>query len=139
MRASSSLTRLAVLGAVLAAPLALGACSTMEEAFGMGKLPPDEYAVAPRRPLAMPPDINLRPPQPGAAALADYSASGLAASSMATAGEGAGAAPASAPAAPPAPISAPPVESAPSDATSTTSGDGTGRVLTTGTPAPTTP
>ncbi len=32
----------------------------------MGKQPPDEFAVVSRAPLIIPPDFNLRPPEPGA-------------------------------------------------------------------------
>lgn len=46
--------------------LALGACSGAKEQLGLNRKAPDEFAVAKRAPLAMPPDYSLRPPTPGA-------------------------------------------------------------------------
>src|ERR1700743_853263 len=46
--------------------LALAACSDIKEDLGMGRSPPDEFAVVDRPPLSMPPDFGLRPPQPRA-------------------------------------------------------------------------
>jgi len=46
--------------------LALSACSTVEEQLGLTKQPPDEFRVVTRAPLAIPPEFELRPPQPGA-------------------------------------------------------------------------
>jgi hypothetical protein len=40
---------------------------TVAENLGMGKRAPDEFQVVRRAPLVLPPDYNLRPPQPGAA------------------------------------------------------------------------
>jgi hypothetical protein len=54
--------------AVAAVGLALSGCSTFREAIGAGKNPPDEFTVLTKAPLVIPPDFNLRPPQPGAAA-----------------------------------------------------------------------
>ena len=53
---------------VLALPL-LSACAggTVQEALGMGKRSPDEFAVVSRAPLVVPPDFDLRPPRPGEA------------------------------------------------------------------------
>lgn len=39
---------------------------TVQENLGMGKRQPDEFQVVRRAPLVLPPDFNLRPPQPGA-------------------------------------------------------------------------
>jgi hypothetical protein len=50
-----------------AAALALAGCDGLDRALGMEKVVPDEFAVTPRAPLAIPPDYALRPPQPGAA------------------------------------------------------------------------
>jgi microcompartment protein CcmK/EutM len=47
---------------------ALAGCQDVKSAFGGGKLTPDEFAVMPKAPLVMPPDYNLRPPQPGSRA-----------------------------------------------------------------------
>ena len=91
MRVSSFSLRTAIVCVGLGAMTALGGCDTVQETLGMGKAPPDEYAVAPRRPLAMPPDYDLKPPQPGAPAPADISASGIAAQAITTSGTGAAA------------------------------------------------
>ena len=47
--------------------LALAGCGqgTVQEALGMGKRSPDEFAVVSRAPLILPPDYGLRPPRPG--------------------------------------------------------------------------
>jgi hypothetical protein len=55
--------------------LALSACGNVREDLGLGRNPPDEFAVADRPPLSMPPDFSLRPPQPGAARPQDIDAS----------------------------------------------------------------
>ena len=85
--------RLAAIAGVLAAGFGLAGCETMGDALGIGKSAPDEYAVAPRRPLAMPPDVELRAPQPGAAGPSDVNAASVAAQALATAGDGATAGP----------------------------------------------
>lgn len=53
--------------AVLTAGLALIGCQGIREATGVAKLPPDEFTVLTKAPLVLPPDYNLRPPQPGVA------------------------------------------------------------------------
>ncbi|MDE2181465.1 MAG: DUF3035 domain-containing protein [Alphaproteobacteria bacterium] len=53
--------------AVMGTAMALSGCSTLREAAGMEKEPPDEFAVLTKAPLVIPPDYNLRPPRPGAA------------------------------------------------------------------------
>lgn len=46
----------------------LAGCSgTVSENLGLGKRQPDEFQVVRRAPLVLPPDFNLRPPEPGAA------------------------------------------------------------------------
>ena len=52
----------------LALPL-LSACAggSVQNALGMGKRSPDEFAVVSRAPLVVPPDFDLRPPRPGEA------------------------------------------------------------------------
>jgi hypothetical protein len=47
--------------------LALYGCDTIRDAAGLGKKPPDEFAVLTKAPLVVPPDYNLKPPRPGAA------------------------------------------------------------------------
>jgi hypothetical protein len=46
--------------------LALGACSGIGEQLGLSKKSPDEFRVVSHEPLALPPDFQLRPPEPGA-------------------------------------------------------------------------
>lgn len=58
-------TKLVALAAV---GLTLCGCTSFREAIGAAKNPPDEFTVVTKAPLVMPPDFNLRPPQPGAAA-----------------------------------------------------------------------
>ncbi len=46
----------------------LGGCGEeMRKSLGLGKNAPDEFQVVRRAPLSLPPDFQLRPPQPGAA------------------------------------------------------------------------
>jgi hypothetical protein len=51
----------------IASLLMLAACGrgTVQDALGMGKRSPDEFAVVSRAPLILPPDYGLRPPGPG--------------------------------------------------------------------------
>jgi len=54
-------------GAMVAAlALALGGCSGLQNAFGLGKNSPDEFDVVRHAALAVPPNYDLRPPAPGA-------------------------------------------------------------------------
>src|SRR6185295_8660086 len=66
VKSSSSAARIAV--TILAAGVALSACQSLRQAVGSAKNPPDEFTVVTKAPLVSPPDFNLRPPQPGAAA-----------------------------------------------------------------------
>ena len=52
--------------ASVSALLLLPGCSDFRVALGMDKVGPDEFAVESRAPLTIPPDFDLRPPQPGA-------------------------------------------------------------------------
>jgi len=55
------------MGAALSAALFLAGCGGgLDDALGLGKNPPDEFAIVTKAPLAIPPDYSLRPPQPGA-------------------------------------------------------------------------
>jgi hypothetical protein len=54
--------------AVAAIGLTLCGCTAFRQALGTAKNPPDEFTVLTKAPLVIPPDFNLRPPQPGAAA-----------------------------------------------------------------------
>ncbi len=60
----SNWTKLALIAGL---GLALSACQGLREATGVAKLAPDEFTVLTKAPLIVPPDYNLRPPQPGAA------------------------------------------------------------------------
>jgi hypothetical protein len=55
------------LAALASLGLALSGCSSIRDAAGINKAPPDEFAVVTKAPLVIPPDFNLRPPKPGAA------------------------------------------------------------------------
>jgi len=48
--------------------LPIGGCAqgSVQEVLGMSKRSPDEFAVVKRAPLIVPPDFELRPPEPGA-------------------------------------------------------------------------
>lgn len=48
--------------------LTLAGCSgdSLSRSFGFTRSTPDEFTVTTRAPLSMPPDLSLRPPQPGA-------------------------------------------------------------------------
>ncbi len=59
----STLVSFAVLGL---ASVALLGCSSARESLGLGRTPPDEFAVIDQPPLSIPPDFGLRPPMPGA-------------------------------------------------------------------------
>jgi hypothetical protein len=49
------------------AAVALAGCGSgsVQQAFGYGKRSPDEFQVVRRQPLTVPPELRLRPPQPG--------------------------------------------------------------------------
>ncbi|HEU0118021.1 MAG TPA: DUF3035 domain-containing protein [Alphaproteobacteria bacterium] len=62
-----NVSRLILVSALsVSALMALSACGDMREGLGLGRSPPDEFAVVDRPPLSMPPDFGLRPPKPGA-------------------------------------------------------------------------
>lgn len=52
-------------GLMLLGP-ALSGCGQVRSALGQNKQAPDEFAVASRAPLSVPPNFALRPPEPGA-------------------------------------------------------------------------
>lgn len=60
-------SRLTMVVAAAGIGLALAGCQNVREATGVAKLAPDEFTVITKAPLIVPPDYNLRPPQPGAA------------------------------------------------------------------------
>jgi Protein of unknown function (DUF3035) len=51
----------------LAGASLLPGCTDLKRSIGLEKTSPDEFAVESRAPLTIPPDFELRPPQPGAA------------------------------------------------------------------------
>ena len=55
------------IGVLVTMFLTLAGCGrgTVQDALGMGKRSPDEFAVVSRAPLILPPDYGLRPPDPG--------------------------------------------------------------------------
>jgi hypothetical protein len=56
--------RLGLAAVAFCLPL-IAACGSMQDAMGLSKRSPDEFAVVRRQPLIIPPDYGLRPPQPG--------------------------------------------------------------------------
>lgn len=44
----------------------LTGCSSISDTLGLGRNPPDEFAVVDRPPLSRPPNFDLQPPRPGA-------------------------------------------------------------------------
>ncbi len=52
--------------AIIGMTLCVSACGGTAESLGLGRNPPDEFAVVERPPLSLPPEFSLRPPQPGA-------------------------------------------------------------------------
>ena len=67
MAERDSLTRAARIAAIFSLGFSLIGCQGLREATGAAKLPPDEFTVLTKAPLILPPDYNLRPPQPGVA------------------------------------------------------------------------
>ena len=63
--------RIAALALAVIAAVGIAGCTTgVKETLGLEKRPPpDEFQVTTRQPLALPPNYQLRPPQPGAAPL----------------------------------------------------------------------
>jgi len=60
------IARALALGAALGLAAGAAGCSSIRESVGMSKNPPDEFRVVSREPLTMPPEFELRPPEPGA-------------------------------------------------------------------------
>ncbi|MDX1541798.1 MAG: DUF3035 domain-containing protein [Geminicoccaceae bacterium] len=55
------------IGLVIGAGLLMTGCSgSLGDTLGFGKRAPDEFAVVKRQPLIVPPDYDLRPPDPNA-------------------------------------------------------------------------
>lgn len=47
---------------IVLAGLGVSGCSSVKDALGTTKYPPDEFTVVAKTPLIIPPDYNLRPP-----------------------------------------------------------------------------
>jgi hypothetical protein len=67
MARRNTLVRTGQWAAILGLSLALMGCESIRQATGAAKAPPDEFTVLTKAPLVLPPDYNLRPPQPGIA------------------------------------------------------------------------
>lgn len=59
--------RMAAVAVILSAGFAVEGCTSIRQATGAVKQPPDEFTILTKAPLVLPPDYNLRPPQPGVA------------------------------------------------------------------------
>ena len=57
--------RLIAVTAAAALVATLAGCSSLRNTFGVERGGPDEFTVVRHAPLSLPPDYNLRPPQPG--------------------------------------------------------------------------
>jgi hypothetical protein len=66
----------------------LSGCGDFRRAIGMDRSGPDEFAVESRAPLTMPPDYELRPPQPGATRPQEVTAADRARKAIDAAGPG---------------------------------------------------
>jgi len=60
------LTAVVGAAAVVALVVPLAACEGIRDQLGLNKTSPDEFSVVTRAPLTLPPDYNLRPPDPDA-------------------------------------------------------------------------
>src|SRR4051794_10214234 len=80
--------RTALLAGACLSFLVLSGCGGMRTVFGLDQVGPDEFAVESRAPLLIPPDFNLRPPQPGATRPNEATASDRARQVIDTAGPG---------------------------------------------------
>jgi hypothetical protein len=68
--------------------LSLPGCSSLRQAVGLDQTGPDEFAVESRAPLTIPPEFDLRPPQPGAPRPQEVTATDKARRLIDTAGPG---------------------------------------------------
>jgi Protein of unknown function (DUF3035) len=74
--------------ACLSASLLLPGCSNFRRIVGIDQVGPDEFAVEARAPLTIPPEFDLRPPQPGAPRPQEVSSADKARKVIDTAGPG---------------------------------------------------
>jgi hypothetical protein len=73
---------------VIGLALTLSSCTEFKRAVGIDPVSPDEFAVESRAPLTIPPDFDLRPPQPGAPRPQEKTAAQKAEADLAQAGPG---------------------------------------------------
>jgi len=74
--------------ACLCASLVLPGCTDVRRVIGLDRVGPDEFMVESRAPLTIPPEFDLRPPQPGAARPQEVTAADKARRVVDTAGPG---------------------------------------------------
>jgi Protein of unknown function (DUF3035) len=74
--------------ACLSLTVLLPGCTGFNRLLGMDQLGPDEFAVESRAPLTIPPEFDLRPPQPGAPRPQEITAAERAKKVIDTAGPG---------------------------------------------------
>ena len=72
----------------LGAGLLLSGCSGFKRDLGIERTAPDEFAVESRAPLTIPPEFDLRPPQPGASRPQEVTAAERARKAIENAGPG---------------------------------------------------
>src|SRR5579862_8668412 len=89
-RLAAARPRRAFLLAVACAATAalVSGCTDFRQMVGIDAISPDEFAVESRAPLTIPPDFDLRPPQPGAARPQEKTAAARARQVIDTAGPG---------------------------------------------------
>ena len=77
------MTPILSISAAAALALTTGGCTAgMRKALGVEKVAPDEFKVVTQAPLVIPPDFNLRPPEPGEARPQDLAPSAAARSAL---------------------------------------------------------
>ena len=77
------LTPILTIGAAAALAVSAGGCTNgMRKALGVEKVAPDEFKVVTQAPLVIPPDFNLRPPEPGEARPQDLAPAAAARSAL---------------------------------------------------------
>lgn len=72
----------------LGAGILLSGCASFKRDLGISPTAPDEFAVESRAPLTIPPEFDLRPPQPGAPRPQEASAEDKARKAIENAGPG---------------------------------------------------
>jgi Protein of unknown function (DUF3035) len=87
-RAAIMKRRLPLLAVASFSLIWLSGCGDFRRAIGMDRTGPDEFAVESRAPLTIPPEFDLRPPQPGAPRPQDVTAAERARKVIDTAGPG---------------------------------------------------